>query len=219
MENGKIDSTIEAATIISRAIKTGGASRIRFDQRVNGIAIVKVYPDFSNTWMSVYDNFKIRLPENDLEPGGSYEFNSFGQVVEFGIWYIGAIEKIIELNGGSNHKELLKTSAKEKYVAIMEKLKQEKRLKLILRDFKLNDSDSETTIKRIFELFGEETVKYYSEDFPFDRGSCEECGEGYDNEKEWKYNTHCAVCHTPIPKHLIIKNPKDVKRSSSTRNL
>jgi PHP family Zn ribbon phosphoesterase len=38
-----------------------------------------------------------------------------------------------------------------------------------------------------------------------DRGCCDECGEGYDNEEEWKYNVECELCGHPIPKHLIIK--------------
>jgi hypothetical protein len=38
-----------------------------------------------------------------------------------------------------------------------------------------------------------------------DRGCCDECGEGYDNEPEWRYNTECAVCGEPIPKDKIIK--------------
>ena len=38
-----------------------------------------------------------------------------------------------------------------------------------------------------------------------DRGCCGACGEGYDNEEEWKYNTKCGCCGSPIPKHLIIK--------------
>lgn len=42
---------------------------------------------------------------------------------------------------------------------------------------------------------------------PKDRGCCPECGEGYDNEKEWLYNTECAVCGYPIPEHLIVKRP------------
>jgi hypothetical protein len=37
------------------------------------------------------------------------------------------------------------------------------------------------------------------------RGCCDACGEGYDNEEEWKYNTKCGCCGSPIPKHLIIK--------------
>lgn len=40
------------------------------------------------------------------------------------------------------------------------------------------------------------------------RGCCEECGEGYDNEPEWKYNTKCEICGHPIPKDKIIKKPK-----------
>jgi hypothetical protein len=39
------------------------------------------------------------------------------------------------------------------------------------------------------------------------RGSCPECGEGYDNEEEWLYNTECESCGHPIPEHLIIKKP------------
>jgi uncharacterized protein (DUF983 family) len=39
------------------------------------------------------------------------------------------------------------------------------------------------------------------------RGCCEECGEGYDNEPEWRYNTECELCGHPIPEHLIIKKP------------
>ena len=38
-----------------------------------------------------------------------------------------------------------------------------------------------------------------------DRGCCSECGEGYDNEEEWLYNTECEVCGHPIPDNLIIK--------------
>jgi hypothetical protein len=40
-----------------------------------------------------------------------------------------------------------------------------------------------------------------------DRGCCSECGEGYDNEEEWLYNTECEVCGHPIPDNLIIKKP------------
>lgn len=44
------------------------------------------------------------------------------------------------------------------------------------------------------------------EEFPImDRGCCSECGEGYDNEEEWLYNTECEVCGHPIPDNLIIK--------------
>jgi hypothetical protein len=38
-----------------------------------------------------------------------------------------------------------------------------------------------------------------------DRGCCYQCGEGYDNEEEWKYNTECELCGYPIPENLIIK--------------
>ena len=41
-----------------------------------------------------------------------------------------------------------------------------------------------------------------------ERGCCDNCGEGYDNEEEWKYNTHCEVCGYPIPDELIIKKKK-----------
>ena len=41
-----------------------------------------------------------------------------------------------------------------------------------------------------------------------DRGCCDNCGEGFDNEEEWKYNTECEVCGEPIPEHLIIKEVK-----------
>lgn len=37
------------------------------------------------------------------------------------------------------------------------------------------------------------------------RGCCKECGEGFDNEEEWRYNTECELCGEPIPEHLIIK--------------
>lgn len=39
-----------------------------------------------------------------------------------------------------------------------------------------------------------------------DRGSCSECGEGYDKE-EWLYNTECELCGHPIPEGLIVKRP------------
>lgn len=37
------------------------------------------------------------------------------------------------------------------------------------------------------------------------RGCCSNCGEGLDNEEEWKYNTECELCGEPIPEHKIIK--------------
>jgi len=37
------------------------------------------------------------------------------------------------------------------------------------------------------------------------RGCCDNCGEGFDNEEDWKYNTECAVCGEPIPENKIIK--------------
>jgi len=40
------------------------------------------------------------------------------------------------------------------------------------------------------------------------RGCCDNCGEGYDNEISWVYNTECEICEHPIPSHLIIKNMK-----------
>lgn len=43
-----------------------------------------------------------------------------------------------------------------------------------------------------------------------DRGCCSNCGEGYDNEEEWLYNTKCELCGHPIPEHLIIRQ-KPVK--------
>ncbi len=36
-----------------------------------------------------------------------------------------------------------------------------------------------------------------------DRGCCSNCGEGYDNDEEWFYNTECELCGEPIPDHLI----------------
>jgi hypothetical protein len=46
------------------------------------------------------------------------------------------------------------------------------------------------------------------EELPFaDRGCCSECGEGYDNEPEWLYNTECELCGHPIPEHIIVKKP------------
>ena len=54
-------------------------------------------------------------------------------------------------------------------------------------------------------------VKFYiwlSENkLPKYRGYCSECGEGYDNEPQWKYNTKCELCGNPIPEHLIISKP------------
>ena len=41
------------------------------------------------------------------------------------------------------------------------------------------------------------------------RGCCSKCGEWYDNEQEWLYNTKCEICGHPIPKDLIIKKPKN----------
>lgn len=46
------------------------------------------------------------------------------------------------------------------------------------------------------------------------RGCCDECGEGLDNEEEWRYNTECEVCGEPIPDKLIIRSKEDDKKWS-----
>lgn len=53
--------------------------------------------------------------------------------------------------------------------------------------------------KELIELFSQKETKK-------SRGCCSECGEGYDNEEEWLYNTECEVCGHPIPENLIVKN-------------
>lgn len=63
-------------------------------------------------------------------------------------------------------------------------------------------------IRKVLEEKGEKEPKVWNlVDKPPDRGRgcCSECGEGYDNEEEWIYNTECEICGEPIPKHLIIK--------------
>lgn len=51
-------------------------------------------------------------------------------------------------------------------------------------------------------------IKQKDEELPLaDRGCCSECGEGYDNEPEWLYNTECELCGHPIPEHIIVKKP------------
>ena len=54
-------------------------------------------------------------------------------------------------------------------------------------------------------LFGVSCSKNLQQ--PKSRGCCSECGEGYDNEEEWLYNTECELCGHPIPEHLIVKRP------------
>jgi len=58
---------------------------------------------------------------------------------------------------------------------------------------------------RILNLFGVSCSKNLEQ--PKSRGCCSECGEGYDNEEEWLYNTECEICGHPIPQHLIVKRP------------
>ena len=55
-------------------------------------------------------------------------------------------------------------------------------------------------------VWDEEDDEDDEEELPIiDRGCCSECGEGYDNEEGWLYNTECEVCGHPIPDNLIIK--------------
>jgi hypothetical protein len=65
-------------------------------------------------------------------------------------------------------------------------------------DIKNNGSVSNPTINIHNEIFDRVVKDTY-------RGCCEECGEGFDNEEEWKYNTECEVCGEPIPEDKIIK--------------
>jgi hypothetical protein len=37
-----------------------------------------------------------------------------------------------------------------------------------------------------------------------ERGCCDECGEGFDNESEWRYNTECELCEEPMDEKDII---------------
>jgi len=59
--------------------------------------------------------------------------------------------------------------------------------------------------KILLDLFGVSCSKNLEQ--PKSRGCCSECGEGYDNEEEWLYNTECELCGYPIPEHLIVKRP------------
>ena len=65
--------------------------------------------------------------------------------------------------------------------------------------------DFDTYIKKSYPIVG--ITNKGSRGFIFDesRGCCDECGEGFDNEEEWLYNTECEICGHPIPEHLIIK--------------
>lgn len=77
----------------------------------------------------------------------------------------------------------------------------------------INKIDTETAVGRLkamhFQV--ERLLDSYSSDKNLektkDRGSCPECGEGYDNEEEWLYNTECELCGHPIPENLIVKRP------------
>lgn len=62
--------------------------------------------------------------------------------------------------------------------------------------------------KHISRIGPEPIPTEVEEKFKYGRGFCNNCGEGYDNEEEWKYNTKCAVCGHPIPENLIIKKPE-----------
>jgi hypothetical protein len=44
------------------------------------------------------------------------------------------------------------------------------------------------------------------------RGCCEECGEGFDNDEDWKYNTECGACGHPIPEDKIIREEDDEEK-------
>jgi hypothetical protein len=70
----------------------------------------------------------------------------------------------------------------------------------------INGNSTDERILKIKEEFDKEIDEYIEEDKKSkNRGCCGACGEGYDNEEEWKYNTKCGCCGSPIPKHLIIK--------------
>jgi len=73
----------------------------------------------------------------------------------------------------------------------------------ILSKDSLGDVMYYLSVENILKANEKTTEEYKS------RGCCEECGEGFDNEEEWKYNTHCELCGHPIPDHLIIKRPED----------
>ena len=51
--------------------------------------------------------------------------------------------------------------------------------------------ESQDSMGDIHYYLSVENIKKANED---GRGCCDECGEGYDNEEEWRYNTECAVC-------------------------
>jgi len=79
-------------------------------------------------------------------------------------------------------------------------------------DAKLSDSDKLKQVDDLLMECLENVIDPYlgepeTKEIFKSRGCCSECGEGYDNEEEWLYNTKCALCGHPIPEHLIVKRP------------
>lgn len=70
---------------------------------------------------------------------------------------------------------------------------------------KAQEHFKQTIIKLFFKPMESKTMEQ-----PKSRGCCSECGEGFDNEEEWKYNTECELCGHPIPEHLIIKRNEKI---------
>ena len=79
-------------------------------------------------------------------------------------------------------------------------------LKEILEISDLDTCFSSGDMQNALELINEKVNEYFKQSQPTkSRGCCENCGEGYDNEEDWKYNTECEICGYPIPEHLIIR--------------
>ena len=71
---------------------------------------------------------------------------------------------------------------------------------------------TEGRIKAGVKISTQESRRLNSPEPKSNRGCCEECGEGFDNEEEWKYNTECAVCGEPIPEDKVIVSLRTMEK-------
>jgi hypothetical protein len=85
-----IDTAAQAADFLAHV------ERAKVKKRANGFAIVKSHFQSSDTLLNIKNDISVRLNSNAIEPGGLYKFKNYSKLLDFSMWYLKEIKKILK---------------------------------------------------------------------------------------------------------------------------